>query len=116
VNIVYLLFLLKLEIEYHVFLQVLFVLFWQARAVRDLWVGGISPSVSKVEVEEEFQKFGKIEGLAFSQDQTSAYIDFVKLEDAISAHRSLNGKSLGGKVLCVDFQRSKGRAVCINYC
>ncbi|KAL6601761.1 hypothetical protein ACP70R_044981 [Stipagrostis hirtigluma subsp. patula] len=81
-----------------------------ARAVRNLWVGGISPSVSKEELEEEFQKFGKVEGFAFSQDQTAAYIDFEKLEDAISAHRSLNGKSLGGRELCVDFQRSKGRA------
>jgi len=81
-----------------------------ARAVRNLWVGGISPSVSKEELEEEFQKFGKVEGFAFSQDQTSAYIDFEKLEDAISAHRSLNGRILGGKELCVDFQRSKGRA------
>ncbi|CAL5073339.1 unnamed protein product [Urochloa decumbens] len=81
-----------------------------ARAVRNLWVGGISLSVSKEELEEEFQKFGKVEGVAFSQDQTSAYVDFEKLEDAISAHRSLNGRILGGKELCVDFQRSKGRA------
>lgn len=81
-----------------------------ARAVRNLWVGGISPSISKQEVEEEFRKFGKIEGVAFSHDQTSAYIDFEKLEDAISAHRALNGTDLGGKELCVDFQRSRGRA------
>uniref|UniRef100_A0A8I6XUP4 RRM domain-containing protein n=1 Tax=Hordeum vulgare subsp. vulgare TaxID=112509 RepID=A0A8I6XUP4_HORVV len=80
-----------------------------ARAVRNLWVGGISPSISKQEVEDEFQKFGKIEGIAFSHDQTSAYIDFEKLEDAISAHRALNGTDLGGKELCVDFQRSRGR-------
>ena len=93
----------------------LLIWFLQARAVRNLWVGGISPSVSKEELEEEFQKFGKVEGFAFSQDQTSAYIDFEKLEDAISAHRSLNGRILGGKELCVDFQRSKGRAVCIHY-
>ncbi|PNT64948.1 hypothetical protein BRADI_4g35250v3 [Brachypodium distachyon] len=81
-----------------------------ARAIRNLWVGGISPSISKEELEEEFQKFGKIEGVAFSRDQTSAYIDFEKLEDAISAHRALNGTVLGGKELCVDFQRSRGRA------
>lgn len=81
-----------------------------ARAVRNLWVGGISTSVSKEDIEEEFQKFGKVDSIAFSQDQTSAYIDFENLEDAISAHRSLHGKTLGGKELCVDFQRSKGRA------
>ncbi|CAM0952430.1 unnamed protein product [Alopecurus aequalis] len=80
-----------------------------ARAVRNLWVGGISTSISKQELEEEFKKFGKIEGIAFSRDQTSAYIDFEKLEDAISAHRALNGTDLGGKELCVDFQRSRGR-------
>ena len=88
----------------------------QARAVRNLWVGGISPSISKQELEEEFQKFGKIEGVAFSRDQTSAYIDFEELEDAMSAHRALNGTDLCGKELCVDFQRSRGRAVCICYC
>ncbi|XP_051188864.1 flowering time control protein FPA isoform X3 [Lolium perenne] len=81
-----------------------------ARAVRNLWIGGISPAISKQELQEEFQKFGKIEGVAFSRDQTSAYIDFEKLEDAISAHRALNGTELGGKELCVDFQRSRGRA------
>ena len=48
--------------------------FLQARAVRNLWVGGISPSISKKEVEEEFQKFGKIQGVAFSHDQPFAYI------------------------------------------
>ncbi|KAM0879512.1 hypothetical protein ACQ4PT_034188 [Festuca glaucescens] len=81
-----------------------------ARAVRNLWIGGISPTISKQELQEEFQKFGKIEGVAFSRDQTSAYIDFEKLEDAISAHRALNGTDLSGKELCVDFQRSRGRA------
>ncbi|KAK1681169.1 hypothetical protein QYE76_042017 [Lolium multiflorum] len=81
-----------------------------ARAVRNLWIGGVSPAISKQELQEEFQKFGKIEGVAFSRDQTSAYIDFEKLEDAISAHRALNGTDLGGKELCVDFQRSRGRA------
>ncbi|KAM0930083.1 hypothetical protein ACQ4PT_001157 [Festuca glaucescens] len=81
-----------------------------ARAVRNLWIGGISSSVSKQQLEEELQKFGKIEGIAFSHDQTSAYIDFEKLDDAISAHRALNGTDLGGKELCVDFQRSRGKA------
>ncbi|KAF0914064.1 hypothetical protein E2562_026480 [Oryza meyeriana var. granulata] len=80
-----------------------------ARAVKNLWVGGISSSISKEELEEEFKKFGNVEGVAFSRNQTSAYIDFDKLEDAISAHRALNGTVLGGQELCVDFQRSRGR-------
>uniref|UniRef100_A0A453LBQ1 RRM domain-containing protein n=1 Tax=Aegilops tauschii subsp. strangulata TaxID=200361 RepID=A0A453LBQ1_AEGTS len=55
------------------------------------------PSISKQEVEEEFQKFGEIEGVAFSHDQTSAYINFEKLEDAIFDHRALNGTDLGAR-------------------
>uniref|UniRef100_A0A0D9XFN4 Reticulon-like protein n=1 Tax=Leersia perrieri TaxID=77586 RepID=A0A0D9XFN4_9ORYZ len=81
-----------------------------ARAVKSLWVGGISSSISKEELEEEFKKFGQVDGVAFSCDQTAAYIDFDKLENAISAHRALNGAVLGGQELCVDFQRSRGRA------
>uniref|UniRef100_A0A8R7QHX1 RRM domain-containing protein n=1 Tax=Triticum urartu TaxID=4572 RepID=A0A8R7QHX1_TRIUA len=76
------------------------------------WVGGISLYISKKEVEEEFQKFGKIQGVAFSHDQTSAYIDFEKQELAIFDHRAFNGTDLGVKELCVDFWRSKGRAEC----
>ena len=53
--------------------------FLQARAARNLWVGGISLSISKQEVEGEFQKFGKVEGVEVSSDQTMAYIDFHKL-------------------------------------
>ena len=56
--------------------------FLQAIVIRNLWVGGTSPSISTYEVEGEFQKFGKIEGVAFFHDQTSAYIDFEKLEVA----------------------------------
>ena len=90
--------------------------FLQAIAVRNLWVGGISLSISRQEVEGEFQKFGKTERVGFSHDQTSAYIDFEKQEVAIFYHRAFNGTDLGGKELCVDFWRSRGRAVCIYYC
>ena len=45
------------------------------RAIRNLWVGGISSSISKQEADEEFQMIGKIEGVEFSIGQTIAYID-----------------------------------------
>ena len=88
----------------------------QAIAIRNLWVGRISPSISTQEVEGEFQKFGKIEGVAFSHDQTSAYINFEKLEVAIFYHRAFNGMDFGGKELCVDSWRSREGVVCIYYC
>ncbi|XP_020088164.1 flowering time control protein FPA [Ananas comosus] len=78
-----------------------------AKAVRHLWVGGISSSITKEKVEEEFLKFGKIEEFKFFRERNSALIDYYKMEDAISAHKNMNGKRLGGDQLCVDFQRSQ---------
>lgn len=57
-------------------------------------------------LEKEFLKFGKIEDFVFLRNRNSAMVDYFTLEDAISAHKSLNGKVLGGEVLSVDFQRT----------
>jgi hypothetical protein len=52
-------------------------------------------SYSMISVIQSTKGLKKIQCLAFSQEQTSAYIDFEKLQDAIS-------------VLCVDLERSNG--------
>ncbi|XP_072998978.1 flowering time control protein FPA [Typha latifolia] len=78
-----------------------------AKAARQLWIGGISSSISKEQLEDEFLIFGKIEDYRFFRDRNSALIDYYKLEDAITAHKSMNGKRLGGEQLRVDFQRSQ---------
>jgi RNA recognition motif-containing protein len=84
--------------------------------VKYLWIGGISTSVTKEELEKEFSKYGEIERFLFLRNRNSAMVDYATLEDAISAHKSLNGKVLGGEELCVDFQRSQTlRRVCIFY-
>lgn len=84
--------------------------------MRYLWVGGISASVTKEELEKEFSKYGKMEDFVFLPNRNSAMVDYATLEDAISAHKSLNGKVLGGEELCVDYQRSQpSRRVCIFY-
>lgn len=60
-------------------------------------------------------KFGKIEEFKFFRERNSALIDYYKMEDAISAHKNMNGKRLGGDQLCVDFQRSQPmRKVCLH--
>nr|XP_010927888.1 flowering time control protein FPA isoform X1 [Elaeis guineensis] len=78
-----------------------------AKAVKHLWIGGISSSVTKEQLEDEFLKFGKIEEHRFFRDRNSALIDYHKTEDAIAAHKNMNGKHLGGEPLRVDFQRSQ---------
>lgn len=70
-------------------------------------MGGISPSVSKEELEEEFMKFGKIEDFKFLRDRNTAFIEYFRLEDASQAMRSMNGQRLGGEQIRVDFLRSQ---------
>ncbi|XVE81023.1 hypothetical protein DITRI_Ditri15bG0029500 [Diplodiscus trichospermus] len=70
---------------------------------KNLWVGGISQTISKEEVEEEFRKFGKIEDFKLLRDRNTAFVEYFRMEDASQAVRSLNGKRIGGEQIRVDF-------------
>ncbi|KAG6667368.1 flowering time control protein FPA-like isoform X1 [Carya illinoinensis] len=78
-----------------------------AKPCKSLWVGGISPMVSKEELEEEFHNFGKIEDFKFLRDRNTAFVEYLRLEDASQAMRNMNGKRLGGDQIRVDFLRSQ---------
>ncbi|KAI4371423.1 hypothetical protein MLD38_019662 [Melastoma candidum] len=78
-----------------------------AKPSRQLWVGGISSKVSKEDLEEEFIKFGEISDFKFFRDRNTALFEYVQLEDASQAMRSMNGKLLGGEQMRVDFLRSQ---------
>ncbi|KAE8714478.1 putative transcription factor PosF21-like [Hibiscus syriacus] len=79
-----------------------------AKPCKSLWVGvgGISQTISKEELEEEFSKFGKIEDFKFLRDRNTAFIEYFKMEEASRAMRSMNGKKIGGAQIRVDFLRS----------
>lgn len=77
-----------------------------AKPGKTLWVGGISQSVTKVQLEDIFAKFGEIEEYRFLRYRGSAFICFRRIEDAIAAQKSMNWKHLGGSEIRVDFQRS----------
>ncbi|KAG7574751.1 RNA recognition motif domain [Arabidopsis suecica] len=77
-----------------------------AKPCKSLWVGGIGPSVSKDDLEEEFSKFGKIEDFRFLRERKTAFIDYYEMDDALQA-KSMNGKRMGGSFLRVDFLRSQ---------
>ncbi|KAK9138722.1 hypothetical protein Sjap_009316 [Stephania japonica] len=79
-----------------------------AKPGKHLWVGAISSSVTKEQLENEFSKFGKIEDMKFLRDRNSALIDYARLEDASAALKNMNGKRLGGEQIRVDFLRSQG--------
>ncbi|CDY17927.1 BnaC04g02920D [Brassica napus] len=78
----------------------------RAKPCKSLWVGGISSSVSKDDLEEEFSKFGKIEDLRFLRERKTAFIDYYDIDAALQA-RNMNGTRMGGSYLRVDFLRSQ---------
>ncbi|KAI0508190.1 hypothetical protein KFK09_014325 [Dendrobium nobile] len=77
-----------------------------AKPGKTLWVGGISQSVTKMQLENIFAKFGEIEDFRFLRHRGSAFICFHRIDDAIAAQKSMNWKHLGGSEIRVDFQRS----------
>ncbi|GJR82634.1 flowering time control protein FPA-like protein [Tanacetum coccineum] len=81
----------------------------QARPCKTLWASGISSSISKENIEQEFSKFGKIEDFKFLRDKNTAYIDYARLEDASKALKMMHGKYRGGSVLRVDYLRSNSK-------
>lgn len=86
----------------------------QAKPGKHLWVGAISLSVTKEQLEGEFLKFGKIEEFKFLRDRNSALVDYYKIDDAATALKNMNGKRLGGEQIRVDFLRSQpSRRVCM---
>ncbi|KAK1426438.1 hypothetical protein QVD17_15110 [Tagetes erecta] len=74
-----------------------------------LWVSGISTSISKEDLEEEFSKFGKIEDFEFQQDKCFAIVNYFKLDDAIKALKAMHGKNNGGTMIRVDYSRLHSR-------
>lgn len=82
-------------------------LFGQAKPCKSLWVSGVGPSVTKETLEAEFLKFGEIEEFKFLRDRNTAYIDYLRLEDASQALKVMNGKQIGGNQIRVDFLRSQ---------
>ncbi|KAL7085908.1 hypothetical protein ACP275_14G306800 [Erythranthe tilingii] len=81
--------------------------FPQAKPCSSLLVALISRSVTKEDLQREFLKFGSIKKVSFLRDSNTAYIDFVRLEDATQALTCMNGKRIGGDQIRVDFWRGE---------
>jgi len=94
-----------------------FLKYLQAKPGKYLWIGGISLSVNVEQLEDELLQFGKLEEYRFLRDRNSALVGYYKLDDAIAAQKNLNGKSIGGEQVRVDFQKPQSsRRVCMVYC
>ncbi|CAK9229092.1 unnamed protein product [Sphagnum troendelagicum] len=77
-----------------------------ARQSRHLWVGGIGQNVTKEQIEVEFKRFGLLEDFKLLRERSCAFVDYVRMEDAVAAVEALNRKRIGEDTLRVDFGKS----------
>lgn len=72
---------------------------------RHLWVGRFySGNIDKSELRRDFEIFGQIESINVLKDQKCAFINFIKVEDAIKCKNTLQGTNNYPKI---EFQQPK---------
>lgn len=61
-----------------------------------IWVGGLGPWISLVQLEREFDRFGVIKKIEYIKGDSSAYIQFESIDAATAAVKEMRGVALGG--------------------
>ncbi|EFA02018.1 RNA-binding protein Rsf1 [Tribolium castaneum] len=75
-----------------------------------VYVGGLTDSVKKEDLETEFEKYGKLNSVWVAFNPPGfAFIEFINHSDAESACDSLNGTDFLGSKLRVEIARGKSR-------
>ncbi|KAK9677944.1 hypothetical protein RND81_11G177400 [Saponaria officinalis] len=73
---------------------------------RHLWVGNLGQHVPKTTVEDHFFRFGELESVSFPPGRSYAFVNFFREEDAVAAFKSLQGFSVAGMPLKIEFAKS----------
>ncbi|XP_014518301.1 flowering time control protein FPA [Vigna radiata var. radiata] len=73
---------------------------------RHLWVGNLSHSIVEEELAHPFLRFGPLENVAFQSGRSYAFVNFRRDEDAIDAMRALQGFTLAGNPLRIEFAKA----------
>ncbi|KAF8007512.1 hypothetical protein BT93_K1506 [Corymbia citriodora subsp. variegata] len=74
---------------------------------RHLWVGNLSHSISEGDLLRPFLRYGELESVAFQPGRSYAFINFKIDEGAIAALKALQGFSLAGSPLRIEFAKEK---------
>ncbi len=62
--------------------------------------------MTKEQIEVEFKRFGLLEDFKLLRERGYAFVDYVRMEDAVAAVEALNRKRIGEDTLRVDFGKS----------
>ncbi|KAJ1551193.1 hypothetical protein HK096_002595, partial [Nowakowskiella sp. JEL0078] len=72
---------------------------------RSLWIGNIDPALSASDLLTQFTPFGSIESLRILPDKECAFVNYVKVEDAVVARDTMQGSRIGNCVVKIGFGR-----------
>lgn len=82
---------------------------------RHLWVGNLSNHIDQSTLTDEFIRFGDLENIAYHPGRSYAFVNFIREDDAIAALNSLQGFSLGGMPLRIEFAKSVSFFFCLPF-
>jgi len=76
----------------------------------NLWVGNLAPDVTDADLMELFAKYGALDSVTSYSARSYAFVYFKRVEDAKAAKNALQGTSLRGSSLKIEF----ARPVCLH--
>ncbi|KAI8838384.1 hypothetical protein BC829DRAFT_348987, partial [Chytridium lagenaria] len=81
---------------------------------RSLWIGNIDANLSPADLLATFSPFGPIESLRIlprgNTHKNCGFINFDRLEDAMEARKTMNGKDIGGCTVKIGYAKVPGKS------
>ncbi len=74
---------------------------------RSLWIGNIDSSLTSDHLSSIFSRFGVIESIRMLPEKECAFVNFNRLEDALSARDQLQGGRIGNCVVRIGFGKTE---------
>ena len=74
---------------------------------RSLWIGNIDTTISASDLLSLFTPFGVIESLRILTDKECAFVNYVRVEDAVRARDEMQGSRVGNCVVRVGFGKAE---------
>eukprot|EP01116_Phalansterium_solitarium_P017161 TRINITY_DN4158_c0_g2_i2.p1 TRINITY_DN4158_c0_g2~~TRINITY_DN4158_c0_g2_i2.p1 ORF type:complete len:721 (-),score=209.38 TRINITY_DN4158_c0_g2_i2:1166-3328(-) len=75
-------------------------------ASRVVWLGNIHPETSEQELRGAFQRFGMLEGVKVVPQKNCAFVRFINLDDAMTAHQQMTGSWIHGQQIKVGWGKA----------
>ncbi|KAJ2716926.1 hypothetical protein H4R19_000325 [Coemansia spiralis] len=78
---------------------------------RSLWVGNVDPRLTSQDLVELFGKYGRVESLRLLPDKECAFVNFLRIEDAVRAREDLHaGARIGSSTVRVGYGKGEAHA------